>query len=182
MLTKAERVLAVREGGWTDRMHTVHKSRRYGVDGHSWGVATLAHTMFPEDTTKDLLLACLYHDVPERWVGDTPHPAKRNFNPRFGEELHKAEEMFMQELDLVVELTEREEQILKFCDMLEFVLWSWEEVRMGNTLMEGSFTHSMKCLKKMDLYEEVEDVMMNLIRPGASESENWWKDLMNVQG
>ena len=177
--TKAERLMGIREGGWTDRMHTVPKLRRYGVDGHSWGVAVLARFLFEDDCDVDLLTACLMHDVPERWVGDTPHPAKYRMNPALGKELKKTEAIIEEVLEISVPgLTPRQMLVLGFCDILELVLWAREEVNMGNRLMSPTFEHGCSAMFSHPLWSEVADVVRDMLETPFSENTSWWQEIM----
>lgn len=173
--TRAERVLAIREGGWTDRMHTVLKLRSYRNDGHQWGVATLCDQFFP-DASKDLLRACLYHDVPERWCGDSPYPAKKRYEPEIGRLLEEVEGRFAKLLHLDIELTEAEQWKLNFCDMLELGLWTREELALGNKLMRGTFKNVLTVLEGMaaGLSPENQDLLAELLEDRGSSEESTW--------
>ena len=179
-LTRAEQLKAIREGGWTDRMHTVLKNRSYRVDGHSWGVAMLVHRLFPADCNMALLLAALYHDVPERWVGDSPHPAKYPLTDgSLGKLLKMAEEPLNKALGIEIQLTERERQILALCDILDLVLWAHEEVAMGNLLMKPTLENGMAGARGMALWPEIEKIWDEVARLPVSERSPWWTELMN---
>ncbi len=181
-LSRAERVMAIREGGWTDRMHTVLKHRPYRVDGHSWGVAVLAWTMFPAECNSSLLAACLLHDVPERWVGDSPHPAKYQLTEgTLADVLHHAEEAVVKTLELGVWLSDREQQILRFCDLLECLLWAKEEILLGNVHMRGTYVNCKRGLEKMPLWPEKEELVTEMLAVPGSEGTAWWKELMGVE-
>lgn len=181
-LTTAEQVMAIREGGWTERVHTVLKHRPYPVDGHSWGVAMLAWKLFPDDCTKELLLGCMVHDVPERIVGDSPHPAKYPLTQgRLGALLHEAEAPVIEAFGIGIDLSDRERQILAICDLLDFVLWARQEVHMGNTIMKGALEHGMRGLRAMPLWSEIEQIFIEMMAVPYSEATHWWKEMMNVQ-
>ena len=147
--------MAIREGGWTDRMHTWYKLRRYSVGEHSWSMASLAHLLFPADTDRTLLLAILYHDVPERWVGDTPYTAKYILSPALGQELKKTEDKVSARLEIDFELTPRAKKILGFCDVLEFTLWCREEIAMGNSTLKQKYEDGIEVISKSALWPEV---------------------------
>ena len=155
--------MLTREGGWTDRMHTWQKIRPYRVDSHSWGMAVLLHQMFPEDCEKDLLLAILYHDVPERWVGDTPYGAKYILNPDLGQELKKTERRVSEALKINFQLNQRAKSILGFLDVLEFTLWVREEIALGNSTLQKKLADCFQTLQKMPLWEEAGQLVMEMV-------------------
>jgi len=180
-MQKHERVLALREGGWVDRMHTVPKLRRYDTAGHQWNVTMLMMQLFPDDVSPALIWVCMTHDVPERWVGDTPYPAKKWLNPDLGEALTDSERKVADMLDINAELSLREGAILRICDMLEFFLWAREEVMMGNNLFAGKYRESLHTLMAMELYDDISTVVQGAIGEGEiSEDQEWCKEMMNV--
>lgn len=180
MLSQAERIMAIREGGWTERMHTKPKLRRQTVAEHSWGVAVLAAEMFPDAFSGEMLLACLYHDVPERWVGDSPHPAKKLFTPSLGKALHDTEQIFVDLLGLDQDLTTREALILGFCDAFEYLLWVREEIALGNSLMRPHAEACIEMLQKNPLFQEKLELILGMLSTGFSETTDWWKELINA--
>lgn len=130
-LSLVERVGNVRKAGYVKRFHTVQTiGDSQTVGAHSWGVATLINEVWPE-ASKSLLLAALYHDVAEVIIGDIPATTKWAY-PAFAEAVARAEEDAERKLELVFVLTEREKRQLKICDMLELVLYSHEQLRLGN--------------------------------------------------
>lgn len=180
-LTTAERIMAAREGGWVERVHTCVKTRPYRVDSHSWAVALLAWELFPQSCTNEFIMACLMHDIPERWVGDSPYPAKYPLTRgRLGALLHKAEAPIVEALHLEKPMTDRERQILSFCDLLEFVLWAREEANLGNKIMKAKFEAGMGALMETPLWAEQGETVLDMLAVPSSEECDWWKDMLNV--
>lgn len=155
--------MAIREGGWTDRMHTWYKIRRYSVGEHSWSMVTLAHLLFGAACSRELLLAILYHDVPERWVGDTPYTAKYILNRALGAELKKTEDHVSARLGIDFELTTLEKQILGFCDVLEFTLWCREEIGMGNSMLKQKYEDGITVIMGHPLWPEVSNTIIEML-------------------
>ena len=168
--------MLIREGGWTDRMHTWLKSRRYSVAEHTWHMMALAHQLFPADFTGNLPLAIMYHDVPERWVGDTPYTAKYILSRQLGSALKEAEGKVSARLGIDYELTERETAILHFCDVLEFTLWVREELNLGNKMMEHKFKDGLAVLMKSVLWSEFEPTFIDMMATPLGEEVGWWED------
>lgn len=162
-MNKPQRIMAIREGGWTDRMHTWYKLRRYSVGEHSWSMVTLAHQLFGAACSRELLLAILYHDVPERWVGDTPYTAKYVLSRALGRELKAAEAKVSAALGIDFVLTPYEEEILHFCDVLEFTLWCREEIAMGNSMLEQKYADGIEVISGMDIWPEVKDTVLAML-------------------
>ncbi|AAT69501.1 gp25 [Alphaproteobacteria phage PhiJL001] len=172
--TRSERLKALREGGWVDRCHTLLKTRRYDVAQHSWNMLNLALVLFPQHCHPDLIKAIQWHDVPERWVGDSPWPAK---HPLSGSELAillgSMEHRIEAALYISPNLEPIELDVLKICDMLEFALWCQEEWLLGNTHIEHHFRTAMDVCRTMKLWPEISDVIEELLKEPISEARPW---------
>jgi 5'-deoxynucleotidase YfbR-like HD superfamily hydrolase len=105
------------------RFHTVAiQAERQTVGAHSYAVSILIDQLWP-DSSKQLIMAALYHDVPEMVLGDIPATAKWSF-PEVLQAFEKAEKKVMDDLGLTFVLTPEEKNRLKMADMLELVLYS----------------------------------------------------------
>ena len=131
---KIDKANALLEGGQTLRLHTLPHLQHYDVAQHSWNMAALLHVLWP-DCRKELLLAILFHDCAERWVGDTPAPAKWWIAPTLGTILAQAEARILTTLGAAFPLNEYETAWLKALDVAELYLFCCSEVAMGNTLV-----------------------------------------------
>lgn len=127
---KLIRLKARREGGAVERCHTVPHSGGYTNGHHSYNLAQIILTFHP-DPSLNLIRASLDHDVPERWVGDTPATAKWN-NPALKQALMEAEAKVEKRLGLDYKLTENEVRWLKAADILEIYIWAKEQCALGN--------------------------------------------------
>lgn len=137
---------ALREGGHTQRLHTVPVHLDASVAKHSCNMAILLNLMWP-DAPKHLIIACLLHDHSERWVGDTPAPAKYSIEPELGHLLHRAEAKVEAVLGIMqMELTPHEQSWLKAMDILEFVMHCEDERAMGNRHIETSLRNARAIL------------------------------------
>lgn len=125
--TKLKRL---REGGAVTRFHTVRTIRQQTVADHSHGVALLVTIVAPE-ASAELIKAALWHDLSECHTGDTPATAKWA-SPSLREELHKMGSAFDESHGIRAALSVEEYATLKWCDMMDLVLWCMEEVHMGN--------------------------------------------------
>lgn len=127
-------VLARREGGKTRRMHAMPHHGEYTVGQHSYDALSLLLVLNPTASLR-LIRTVLWHDCAERWVGDTPAPAKW-YNPPFHEQLH-AVEKWVDELFLFKSpLSQEEQEWLDAVDMLEFWLWCQDQLALGNILVK----------------------------------------------
>jgi 5'-deoxynucleotidase YfbR-like HD superfamily hydrolase len=105
------------------RYHTVaNQSERQTVGAHSYAVSVLIDQLWP-DSTKQLIMAALYHDVPEIILGDIPATAKWAY-PEIQQAFEKAEKKVFDDLGLIFVLTPEEKSRLKMADMLELVLYT----------------------------------------------------------
>ncbi len=125
------KVRAIREGGETERAHTIPHYGSYNVAEHSWGVATLLAILHP-NPSRDLILASLWHDVHERWTGDIPAPIKWCLGNVTNDELKRLSYSINSDLGINFNLSPEDIKWLKACDMLEFWLWSIDQQALGN--------------------------------------------------
>lgn len=93
----------------------------------------------------ELLMSALCHDLSEAETGDIPAPAKWRY-PALAEVLTEVESDYEDRMGIAFELTEKEKAILKWCDMMELVLWSAEEVLLGNRYAETLVMRGMAVL------------------------------------
>lgn len=139
-------VQAIREGGHTERVHTVPHLLDASVAKHSWNMAAMLALLYPE-ASKNLILAAIFHDVSERWIGDTPAPAKYSIEPDLGHMLHRAESKVERALGIMqMTLTPEEKTWLKAIDILEFVMYCSDELAMGNRHIEVSLRNARAIL------------------------------------
>lgn len=126
------RIREIRMGGAVERCHTVRHIGSYSNAAHSWGVAVLLYVLWPEDFHR-LAPYCIFHDVPEGWVGDVPAHIKK-INPiKFN--FAELESKVLDRLNLPDDskLGEDDRRKLKACDNLELYFWTQEQLAMGNT-------------------------------------------------
>ena len=123
--SRVDRAKALMEGGQVERFHCFPHHRPYSVAAHSWNMAALLSALYP-GASKRLLQAVLFHDVAERWTGDSPYPLKHHLCPPAGKLLEKIEHRILEEgLGIQMDLSPNERDWLKALDMLEFRnLWN----------------------------------------------------------
>ena len=133
MLSKSELIFVLRESGNIERCHNVPHHGSYSVGLHSYGVANIILVLHPDPTIR-LVRAALWHDSPERYLGDLPAPAKW-YNPKMAEEYSLAEDQVISRMGLddpLFHLTSDEEKWLKGADRLDLLFWCREQHSMGN--------------------------------------------------
>lgn len=145
------------------RYHTVpEQMERQTVGAHSYAVCILIDQLWP-DSSKQLIQAALYHDVPELILGDIPATAKWDY-PEIKEAFEKAEAKVFQDLGLVFVLTEEEQRRLKMADMLELVLYSHRHSH-GNdhmrTIMKSGIDYLYSKFKGEPDFQPVVQVLMH---------------------
>tara|TARA_R110000787_G_scaffold156836_4_gene270786 strand:- start:392 stop:829 length:438 start_codon:yes stop_codon:yes gene_type:complete len=118
---------------------------------HSWGVAVIIHKLWP-DCSRDLLLAALYHDVPEYITGDIPADCKWRFD-ELSTELSAAETEIIGDLGIPKpgHLPIKDYRRLKIADMLELMWFCLEEMQMGNTTIREVFNKGWDHLLTLEL-------------------------------
>jgi len=163
--TDHARLDRLRRGATLTRYHAHRVLRPQSVGEHSHGVAMLAVAIFRDAygetlTPETLILAALEHDLAEFDVGDTPAPAKRR-SPALKAALDAAEAEVDERLGLWAarSLLEPTARLMGACDELEFLFYSYDEIRLGNSDFLRTF-----CLGSLGFAE----------RLGKLATENTW--------
>lgn len=91
------------------------------VAAHSGRMGILALTLWP-DASRDLLAACLVHDLGEATTGDVPYPAKRDDRLRYA--LTRLEAKALSEMGLLFDMSSLDARRLKYLDRLDAYLWA----------------------------------------------------------
>lgn len=131
-IDKQKLVAMLREASQTKRCHTMPIHGQYTVGQHSFDMCTLLLALYP-DCRKELMVAAIAHDLPERWVGDMPAPTKWSLGGEAIKQLDRVEEDILRKLGLDVSLTPEERLWLHGLDRVELLLWTKEQVAMGNS-------------------------------------------------
>jgi 5'-deoxynucleotidase YfbR-like HD superfamily hydrolase len=134
---KTLEILSLRASGHTKRWHTLQIIGEQTVAEHSAQAVSLLFMLYPGDPSTNLTKALLWHDSSERYVGDSPAPARRD-NPEFSRSYEAVEHIFMlaahpfafHALSL---LTDTERAWLKAIDVLELLLFCGDQSLLGNT-------------------------------------------------
>lgn len=130
-MSSVDKVLALREGGNVRRCHTMPHLGEYTVGKHSYDAACLVLALHPEPSA-ELLKAVMLHDVPERWLGDLPAPAKW-YAPGLAKVYGQAEEAVERTWDIGWKLsTVSDHAWLNAVDRVEFWLWTHDQLAFGN--------------------------------------------------
>lgn len=123
-------VTMLREASHVKRCHTMAIIGEYTVGQHSFDMVTLLLALHPH-ASRELIIACLAHDLAERWVGDIPAPTKWS-DPMLNGHLEKLEHSILDKLGLNVVLNPIEARWLHGLDRVELLLWSKDQLAMGN--------------------------------------------------
>lgn len=125
-----ERVAFLREAGEVRRCHTTPLSREYTVGLHSYNAVNLLLLLHPAPSL-NLVRALMWHDAPERLLGDLPATAKwASIDLTTAYEALEAR--IAGHFGIQVLLTDEEREWVNAMDSLELYLWSCEEIRAGN--------------------------------------------------
>ncbi|WP_323041128.1 hypothetical protein [Gemmobacter sp.] len=92
------------------------------VDGHGGRMAVLALHFWGSDASRDLLAACVTHDLGEIVTGDMPLGAKAN--PVLRGALAAAEGAALEGMGLRIPVSAADWRRLKFLDRLDAYLWA----------------------------------------------------------
>ena len=147
-LLARHRVEMILGGGNTRRFHTMRTITENTVAEHSWGVASFVYIMSDGQCSATVLMACLTHDVAERYVGDVPSPTKRALN--IGESLGAIEDKVLHTAGFCFELTEQEARWLKLADYFDGMLYCIRERTLGNLGMRIVWERFRKYLLELN--------------------------------
>lgn len=125
-------ILCLREAFRVERCHTIPHHGSYTNGQHTCDALALLFALHPDPSPR-LVKALLFHDVPERWTGDVPAPAKwtpENISPLLG----AMESRCLEALGVPSGSGLDDEEAAWFyaVDKLEMILWCHDQVAMGN--------------------------------------------------
>jgi 5'-deoxynucleotidase YfbR-like HD superfamily hydrolase len=129
-----DRAKVLREAGAVERCHTIPHHGSYSVGLHSFNAVNLLLCLHP-NPSMDLVKALLWHDAPERWIGDTPATALWS-SDAFNESYLALEHMCLDRAGLLIQLTDEDERWLRAIDKLELLLWTFDQLALGNQLSQ----------------------------------------------
>ena len=141
------------------RYHTAPmQMERQTVGAHSYAVSILIDQLWP-DSSKQLIMAALYHDVPELILGDIPATAKWDY-PELHQAFERAEKKVMDDLGLNFVLTAEEKNRLKMADMLELIMYCHRHDMQ--LILRCGLNYLYKHYGQMQDFEKVEEVLIHL--------------------
>lgn len=160
-----QQAIALREGGATSRCHTRPHIGEYNVAMHSYNALSLLLLLSPTPPRIELIEAVLWHDVPERWTGDTPAPAKWG-SPLLKRVLDNLEQKVLEKIglgELFKNLTTQEKLWLNAVDLLELFLWANEQVKLGNTFAQDIISRVVELFQSRgdDVPKEVQNFLFD---------------------
>lgn len=169
-----DKLPAMLEAGYIERLHAVPHHQSYSVAHHSWNMLILLHELFPDPgPSKRLMLAITFHDVAERWMGDVPTTAKWS-SPELKAAIDKLEKDINDRLGLTHKLNENEKAWLKGLDLLELFLYCQHDKAMGNQHLLQIEKNCHTILTKNDeVPKEIRAFAMNFI---WKRTDNLWRE------
>lgn len=136
-----DRVRLAREGAAVERCHTHPHPMRYSVGHHTCDLCTLivltwqAHHL-GDPPSAALLVAALFHDIPEQVTGDVPQPIKH----LLGEAVETVDSRVLDWLGVEqTGLTDEEAEWLRVADRVELYLWCCEQMHQNGSYVFRSW-------------------------------------------
>jgi len=146
-------------GAGINRFHTTPViGDPQSVASHSFGVAMLALFLEPDLATMNLIKAALYHDLAEQVTGDVPAHVKWE-NPAVKASLLEVEKRFEIEWNLDIKLTQYEQNVLRWADMLELLFYCKEQRMLGNKNMDHIFARGSESLSTLPAHEKGQELL-----------------------
>lgn len=125
-----DEVAAMRECSHVERSHTVRHLGSYTNGQHSVDMMGLAYILMPL-VTRNVMLAIMLHDYPERWSGDMPSITKVE-DPELSKRVTRIEARIAKKMGWDIELEDWERLWIKALDKLEMYLWCQDQLALGN--------------------------------------------------
>lgn len=127
------------DSGRVRRWHTHPHITSQNVADHSWGVVAILY-LICESPSKNLIKAAVFHDIAEIHAGDIPSGVKWAF-PEMKSASDKCEQIIQTKFGLMPELTEVEQRLLKWADLMELALFCNHEWLLGNAFAGETCDH-----------------------------------------
>lgn len=175
------RILALREGGQTQRCHTMQYHGAYNVAMHTHNMMTLLLELWPKNSVPsyNLIKACQFHDVAERWMGDIPTTAKlADYKLKLA--MNALEDKVLEALgigDIYINLTETEAEWLDAIDLLELFMWAHDQYKLGNAIVGNMILQIRKIFESN--WEEYPIEVQNFIENYQWERSPECRELIN---
>lgn len=150
-MNKIQQIIAMREGGGVKRHHTYKISGEDTVGNHTFNMLNLLLALNPEPSG-NLIKAVLWHDIAERFVGDTPSPVKKAY-PAIKAALKQAESDIDDKLGIKVQLSKEEDAWLHGVDKVEYYLWLHEQPQTPT--IQAKISSSLQRIKDDDVMPPV---------------------------
>lgn len=142
----------LRDGMRVHRYHTSDLIVAETVGHHTCGVLSIIHYLYyPELPSPELTATALYHDVEEQWTGDIPATFK--WDAPSVASLVEAKEIAWRQLMKMPEytLTQPQQDLLKFADMMDLCYKCVSEVALGNQTVRRMLVAGMDvCIELAD--------------------------------
>lgn len=166
-----QQIVDIRHAGRVERCHALPHHGSYTDAAHQWGVAMLILKLWPEDFAR-LGPVALCHDIPEGWVGDIPAPVLRYGGTEVRATIARIERNISKELGVPSEhdLTEEDFTKLKVADRLEFILWAYEQVRMGNEGLQGSIDEALRYINAAPVPAPAGQLIAQILEHGINKA------------
>ena len=136
----------MRSAARVQRLHVLTTIHRQTVGEHTFGLLGILF-LVEAAPTMSLVRACLYHDAAEAQTGDVPAPTKWKYNV-LSEGMEIAEKDIRRTHDIEIPLTEREQKLLKYCDLMELAIYASEEVDVGNSAMVHVLRNALAAIRR----------------------------------
>lgn len=149
----------LRLAGAVKRYHTVPTIGTQTVAEHSFNLCLLILQLTEGKASAELLKAALYHDLPEVDTGDVPATAKWRA-PELNRQLKLLEDTFESTYGTYVHLDEKEKEILKWCDVMELVLYGLDQLNMGNRNLLAVAERGVEYLNDLPSINTMSDLLL----------------------
>jgi 5'-deoxynucleotidase YfbR-like HD superfamily hydrolase len=138
---------ALYRAGAVERFHTMPTHQRQTIADHSWGVIMIMLAIV-DDPSGNLIKAAATHDLAESVTGDLPATVKWN-EPQLRRELEALEQKFAIKHNIFPHLDKLEEEVLRWADMAELVMFCEGEIRLGNQNLSVVWRRGIVRLEQM---------------------------------
>lgn len=147
------------EGARVMRCHTADYHGRYDVGQHSFAMLLVYCALHP-NPQQQTMMAIMYHDLHERYIGDIPATTLLG-NRTIAKEVEVVEQRIRQKMGIEFVLDEEEARWLWGLDKIEHWLWANRQMLHGNRMIEHHIAWLGGILKNMDLPDELREFVVS---------------------
>lgn len=150
MASLYDKIKFIYAGGKLKRFHARDTLTEQNIADHSFGVAWLTILQYDIESPprSAVIMAAMSHDLGEHIAGDVPGDTKKRV-PELKAIMNRLEDEALASVGLTFSLTNAEERIIKFADLMEGLMFCIRERHLGSRVCEPIWSNYWKFAMEM---------------------------------